>query len=208
MPGRFALLQDYFLSSPSAPTPRSASISRCSSVTSSSSSPPTICRSSTSTTGQSFGVYVTDRKTGETVFYSGDTKFDYTAYSRMLHDAKIVFHEVQLTEQENPVHALLSELRTMPANIRAARPCSTTTATTGTPPLRRHQQRLRRLRPASNAATPSSNSLYPFLSFESFLASTSQSRDREGAVRARSRFFLVCHLRDTALVVYCKTALR
>ena len=66
----------------------------------------------------SFGVYISDRKTGESVWFSGDTKFDYPAYSRMLHDAKINFHEVQLFDQPNPVHALIDELRTMPAEVK------------------------------------------------------------------------------------------
>lgn len=66
----------------------------------------------------SFGVHITDTKTGETAFFSGDTKFDYPAYSRMLHDAKINFHEVQLFDQPKPVHTLLSELRTMPEDVK------------------------------------------------------------------------------------------
>lgn len=66
----------------------------------------------------SFGVTVTDRTTGETAFFSGDTKFDYPAYSPMLHNARVIFHEAQLEDQPAPVHSLLSELRSMPADVR------------------------------------------------------------------------------------------
>lgn len=67
----------------------------------------------------SFGVQITDTRSGETAFYSGDTRFDYPAYSKMLHAARVIFHEVQLNEQPDPVHALLSQLRTMPADVKA-----------------------------------------------------------------------------------------
>lgn len=66
----------------------------------------------------SFGVQITDTKTGETVFYSGDTKFDYPTYSSMLHAAREAFHEVQLTDQPSPVHTLLSQLRTIPPDVK------------------------------------------------------------------------------------------
>lgn len=66
----------------------------------------------------SFGLYVTDKTSGESVFFSGDTKFDYPAYSKMLHEARIIFHDAQLFDQPNPVHALLRELRTMPAEVK------------------------------------------------------------------------------------------
>ena len=36
----------------------------------------------------------------------------------MIQSARIVFHEVQLQDDPNPVHALLSELRTLPATVR------------------------------------------------------------------------------------------
>jgi ribonuclease BN (tRNA processing enzyme) len=66
----------------------------------------------------SFGVLMTDRKTGETAFFSGDTRFDYAAYATMLHEARINFHEVELHDYPDPVHSLLSELRTMPADVK------------------------------------------------------------------------------------------
>ncbi len=66
----------------------------------------------------SFGLLVRDTKTHETAFYSGDTMFDLDAYGAMMQSARIVFHEVQLHEDSDPVHTLLSELRTLPAGIR------------------------------------------------------------------------------------------
>ncbi len=68
----------------------------------------------------SVGTYITDRKTGESVFFSSDTKFDYQAYSRMMQDSKINFHDVQLEGKtgEDAVHALLEELQTMPEDVK------------------------------------------------------------------------------------------
>lgn len=66
----------------------------------------------------SYGLYIEDMQTGESMFYSGDTRFDYPAYATMLNKAKISFHEVQLIEGSHPVHAMLSELRTLPDAIR------------------------------------------------------------------------------------------
>ena len=36
----------------------------------------------------------------------------------MLEAAKLCFHEVQLTDEELPVHALLSQLQTMPEAVK------------------------------------------------------------------------------------------
>ena len=66
----------------------------------------------------SYGMFIEDTVTGEAVFFSGDSRFDYPAYSAMIHRAKLCFHDVQLVEQKNSVHALISELRTLPAEIR------------------------------------------------------------------------------------------
>ena len=66
----------------------------------------------------SYGVYIEDTQTHESAFYSGDTRFDYPAYARMMERARICFHEVQLVDQPDPVHALISELRTLPEEIR------------------------------------------------------------------------------------------
>ncbi|MCB9851156.1 MAG: MBL fold metallo-hydrolase [Phycisphaerales bacterium] len=66
----------------------------------------------------SYGVNITDTKTGESAFYSGDTRFDYPVYSQMMGSARINFHEAQLIEQPDPVHTLLSQLRTLPADVK------------------------------------------------------------------------------------------
>ncbi len=64
------------------------------------------------------GVLMRDLKTDETVFFSGDTRFDFETYRGMMTSAKMNFHDVQLVENENPVHASLSELRTMPDDVK------------------------------------------------------------------------------------------
>lgn len=66
----------------------------------------------------SYGVEITDSKTGESAFFSGDTRFDFEAYRRRMTRAKLIFHDTQLYEQSSPVHALLSDLRTMPEDIK------------------------------------------------------------------------------------------
>jgi ribonuclease BN (tRNA processing enzyme) len=67
----------------------------------------------------SYGLVIEDQTTGESVFFSGDTRFGYAGYGRLMERARVCFHEVQLIEQPEPVHTLLSELRTMPEAVRA-----------------------------------------------------------------------------------------
>ena len=66
----------------------------------------------------SYGLYVEDGDTRQSAFFSGDTRFDYPAYAQMMERARICFHEVQLYDQPDPVHTLLSELRTLPEEVR------------------------------------------------------------------------------------------
>ncbi len=66
----------------------------------------------------SFGLLMTDRDTGETVFYSGDTRFDPDGLGKRMAAANLCFHEVQLEDHADPVHATLSQLRTLPAEVR------------------------------------------------------------------------------------------
>ncbi len=66
----------------------------------------------------SYGLFIEDTETGESVFFSGDTRFDYPAYADMMNRAKLCFHDVQLVEQRSTIHALISELRTLPDDIR------------------------------------------------------------------------------------------
>ena len=67
----------------------------------------------------SYGLYVTDPESGGSAFYSGDTRFDYPAYGKMMEAAEICFHDCQLFEQQDPVHATLAECRGLPAAIKA-----------------------------------------------------------------------------------------
>lgn len=66
----------------------------------------------------SYGLLIEDTRTGETAFFSGDARFDYLTFRDMLERAKVVFHDVQLHDHPAPVHATLSELRTLPEPIR------------------------------------------------------------------------------------------
>jgi ribonuclease BN (tRNA processing enzyme) len=66
----------------------------------------------------SYGVQITDGTTGDRMFYSGDTRFDYATNAERMNHARTVFHEVQLADHPEPVHTLLSELRTLPEDVR------------------------------------------------------------------------------------------
>lgn len=66
----------------------------------------------------SFGLFIRNTQGGDSAFFSGDTKFDYPVYGEMLQEARVIFHDVQLHDQPEPVHALLSELRSLPTDIR------------------------------------------------------------------------------------------
>ncbi|NLX13849.1 MAG: MBL fold metallo-hydrolase, partial [Phycisphaerales bacterium] len=66
----------------------------------------------------SFGLSIKDIQTGQSACFSGDSKFEPQANGPLWQQARIIFHEVQLHDQSGPVHALLSELRTLPEDIR------------------------------------------------------------------------------------------
>ena len=66
----------------------------------------------------SFGLRIRDAKSGDTVVYSGDTRFDPEGMSAMLEEAAMVFHDVQLHEHTGTVHALLQELVELPWQVR------------------------------------------------------------------------------------------
>jgi ribonuclease BN (tRNA processing enzyme) len=66
----------------------------------------------------SYGLYVEDTQTHESMFFSGDTRFDFPAYARMMERARICFHDAQLFVEPDPVHALIGEMRTLPEAIR------------------------------------------------------------------------------------------
>ncbi len=67
----------------------------------------------------SYGLHLTDARTGRTAFYSGDTRFDPQAYGAMMSAASVCFHEVQLSGDPQPVHTPIGLLRGLPADIRA-----------------------------------------------------------------------------------------
>jgi len=66
----------------------------------------------------SFGLMIRDRVAGGAAFYSGDTRFDPAGFAPLFSEAGLIFHEAQLGDQPEPVHALLSQLRTLPAAVR------------------------------------------------------------------------------------------
>lgn len=66
----------------------------------------------------SYGLFLNDTKSGRSAFFSGDTRFDYPAYVRMMESADVCFHDCQLFDQPDSVHATLSECRSLPPSIR------------------------------------------------------------------------------------------
>jgi len=66
----------------------------------------------------SLGLRITNRETGQYVFYSGDARFDPDHTRSIVAGAKTVFHDTQLEDDPEPVHALLSQLRTLPDDIK------------------------------------------------------------------------------------------
>ncbi len=66
----------------------------------------------------SYGLFFEDETSNQAAFFSGDTRFDWPAYATMMQRARICFHDVQLTQYSSNVHALISELRTMPAEVK------------------------------------------------------------------------------------------
>ena len=66
----------------------------------------------------SYGLYISNQKSDRSAFFSGDTRFDYPAYVRMMENADICFHDCQFFDQPDSVHATLTECRTLPATIR------------------------------------------------------------------------------------------
>jgi ribonuclease BN (tRNA processing enzyme) len=66
----------------------------------------------------SYGLLITDTHNGQSVVYSGDTRFDYQAYEPMMRAAKLIMHDVQLNDDADSVHATLAELRTMPPDVK------------------------------------------------------------------------------------------
>ena len=65
-----------------------------------------------------YGLLMTDGRSGETVVYSSDTRFDRTGFEERMTSSRFNFHDVQLEDSPDSVHATLSELRTLPQNVR------------------------------------------------------------------------------------------
>lgn len=66
----------------------------------------------------SYGLLLADDRTGDTVLYSGDTRFDPDSLGDMMARARLIFHDVQLEETEDPLHPPLSALHTLPEPVR------------------------------------------------------------------------------------------
>ena len=66
----------------------------------------------------SLGLLFCDVVSGASVFFSGDTGFDFDAYAEMMTRARLCFHEVNLADEELAVHSSLRQLRTLPAEIK------------------------------------------------------------------------------------------
>ncbi len=65
-----------------------------------------------------FGLRLVDRISGDSVFYSGDARFDPDRTLDFMSEARMIFQDVQLTDAADAVHALLSELRTLPVDVK------------------------------------------------------------------------------------------
>lgn len=66
----------------------------------------------------SYGLHILEPKSSRAAFFSGDTRFDWPAYMTMMQNSEVCFHDCQLFEQPDSVHATLSECRSLPASIR------------------------------------------------------------------------------------------
>jgi ribonuclease BN (tRNA processing enzyme) len=66
----------------------------------------------------SAGVRIRDRTSNESVIYSGDTRFDRDRLMQLCDGATTIFHEVHLDPRAESIHTTLSQLRTLPAELR------------------------------------------------------------------------------------------
>jgi ribonuclease BN (tRNA processing enzyme) len=118
MPGRYALLQDFFFILALRPTAKGYEPFQMLKRYQFEIFPTDHIRVERKYDWPSYGMIIRDTKSDETVFFSGDTKYDFETYGPHMTTAKINFHDAQLIPQENPVHALISELRDMPDDIK------------------------------------------------------------------------------------------
>jgi len=66
----------------------------------------------------SLGVLLLDKQTSQSALFSGDTRFDPKGLRKYWQESKIIFHEVQLEAQENPVHTLITDLQGLAPDIK------------------------------------------------------------------------------------------
>ncbi len=66
----------------------------------------------------SLGLVIREAASDASVFFSGDTGFDFEAYGGLMAQADVCFHEVHLGEEELAVHSSLRQLRTLPDAIK------------------------------------------------------------------------------------------
>jgi ribonuclease BN (tRNA processing enzyme) len=66
----------------------------------------------------SYGLLVTDGDSDGSICFSGDARFDPRGVGELMAAARLNFHEVQLEDQVEPVHATLAQLRTLPPDVR------------------------------------------------------------------------------------------
>ncbi len=66
----------------------------------------------------SCGLVITDKQTGRSVMYSGDTRFDQVSLGSYMHEADTIFHDCQLVDTPVTVHARIGDLRKLDESIR------------------------------------------------------------------------------------------
>lgn len=118
MPGRYALLQDYFFILALRSTADGYEPFQMEKRYQFEIFPTDHIRIERKYDWPSYGIHINDTKTGESVFFSGDSRFDFDTYRDRMTAAKFNFHDTQLYDDPAPVHALLSELRTMPEDVK------------------------------------------------------------------------------------------
>jgi glyoxylase-like metal-dependent hydrolase (beta-lactamase superfamily II) len=66
----------------------------------------------------SVGVCFRDSAHGHTALFTGDTRFDPPGLGALYEEATMIFHDVLLHDEPDPVHARLSDLRSLAESVR------------------------------------------------------------------------------------------
>ena len=66
----------------------------------------------------SIGLSMRDVTTGQSAFYSGDTRFDPKTYGGLMASARVAFHEAYLGSGDPGVHTTLADLCMLPADVK------------------------------------------------------------------------------------------